>query len=226
MLKFIKEEFVVDPVLIWNLNLDTLGFKLLSSESKYLDVSNFNLREFTSLIKPCFKDYFLNIFENFKVLLNDPFVIDCYEDFFLKVALPIQLNHNHFTYALLKIIPETTKSGEVKGVYFVLTPIKEYDNEIISVEVYRGFKKCYKATSFVKSEYHLNYMFTYMQQKIMNHLLNDKILSVEQIALYLDKKTINIKNSMTRIKDKLSYFFNMHFYDINEAVMYYKKCFY
>ncbi|MEC3908728.1 hypothetical protein VOI54_17000 [Tamlana sp. 2201CG12-4] len=217
-----KKEHVIDPVLIWGLDTDESGFSLLSSNLRVLEDINLDYNNFVSLIKPCFKNYFLKIFKNFEIFLNSSFVKKNRSDYCMKVVLPIQLRHDYFSYALLKVIPNTTNKG---GVYFVLTPIKEYDNEVINVNVYRNFKKYDKATEFVKSHVLINQMLTKMQENVLVYLLRDKKYTVKTIALCMDKTEASINRCIAGLNDRLNHFFGIQFNNIDDAVIYYKKCF-
>ncbi|MEC3908731.1 hypothetical protein VOI54_17015 [Tamlana sp. 2201CG12-4] len=219
-----KESLATDEIIIWNLNVETLIFDLASLNFGNANVTSCSFKKFTALIKYCFRGYFIEALKEFEEFLNNRFFRVKNSIYHMEIVLPIHINNKNFTYSLLKVIPETNK-GKIKDFCFVLTPIKEYNNEVISMQVFKSFVKCNNTTTYVKNRIFIKTIFTFSQEKVFFLLLEEKGLSSSCIAEDLNKDILAIDKYKIMIHNRLSHFFDINFNTVYDAVDYYKKCF-
>lgn len=220
----LKNKLVLTGTLIWSLNVESTTLDIIRFNSDHSNVPSSNFKKFPSLIKSCFRNYFSETFKNFEVFLNDTSINRQSSNYYMEMVLPINLNYTGFTYCLLKIIPKTIED-KVKDFAFVLTPIKEYNNEAINMHICNNKKKCDKATRFVKNRILMNSLFTNWQEKVLFYLLKEEGISTTHIASFFNKDVIKINICIELIKNRLSNFFDINFTSIDQAISYYEKCF-
>jgi len=213
----ISYDSVIFDVLVWNLNIKTNNFKQISSNFGYNAISTCNLKLFLQAIKPCFYDYFIEYFiEYFSILIEKKH--DCRFQSFL----PIKLKQDKYFFVNLCIIPEL-QDNKIVELCFVITPLKEYQDEVLDFRILNGRKKNKLLTHQINNKVYAENLFTNEQREVFNLLVLG--YSSNKIAEILNKKKENIFKYNIRINDKLTSFFNIDFNNVKEATVYYKKCF-
>jgi hypothetical protein len=209
-------------LLVYRYDIHTDKFRLTSSEFGYESFNNTNLKKFLANIGPSFRKYFIDFFASYVNFLIENMDKDSIVKYTLQSFLPIKLKYNEYFFTALYVIPEF-ENKEVIGLCFILLPLKEYNNEVISIKILKDFEKNNRITSILWGEIQLEKILTEEQTKIAQLLLNH--YSSKEIAVKLNKKHDNILKYNIRIKDRLSTFFNIEFDNAKDAVNYYKSCF-
>lgn len=211
-------------VLIWNLNLKSLKFKQISSGFDYNAISTCNFESFLLAIKPCFQNYFVSFFTcYFNTIINNK-TNDCKEECRLQSLLPIKLKKDKYYYVNLCVDP-VFKDGVVVNLFFIITPLKEYLNEVINFNIFNNRVKNEELTYQINNQVYpiIERVLTGTQSEIFNFLLLG--FSSSKIAKILNKKKENIFKYYIRITKRLSSFFNIEFDNVKEATNYYRTCF-
>lgn len=157
-------------------------------------------------------------FQNISSLqINSSFI-----NYSLQSFLPLKLDNEKYSYVGLYIIPEIV-NNRIEGLYFTIIPLKEYNNEIITVNVLRDFTKDDYFTKRIKNTIPITDILTKDQLKVFSLLVRG--YSSTRIASLLNKKPDNILKYNLRINDRLSNFFDIRFNTVREASSYYKNCF-
>ncbi|MDO5978128.1 hypothetical protein [Flavivirga spongiicola] len=217
----ICNSFIFD-VLVWSLDIKTNNFRQISSNFDYNAISTCNFKNFLLAIKPCFQSYFVDYFvDYFNVLIENKNKINI-SDCRFQSFLPVKLKQNKYFFANLCIIPEV-QNNKIVELFFVITPLKEYQNEVLNFGILKGRKKDELLTNQINNQVYAENLFTKEQVEIFNLLVLG--YSSSRISEILNKKKDNILKYNIRIKDKLASFFNIDFNNVKEAANYYKKCF-
>ena len=210
--------------MVWNLKIKTGSFKQINSSFDYNAISTCNFKQFLLAIKPCFQDYFIEYFtQYFNTLLDkggNTKLCECR----LQTLLPMKLKDDMYFFVNLCIIPEF-QEDKIVDLFFIITPLKEYQNEIISFRVLKGRKKNKELSYKLNSQSYvcIEDVLTTEQSEVFNFLLLG--FSSSKIAKLLDKKKENIFKYNIRITERLASFFNIEFDNVKEASIYYKNCF-
>jgi len=182
-------------------NIHTNEFKLSSSSFGYQNFTDTNLKGFLHSIRPCFRNYFIESFASFVQFLTENRNLN--NKYSLQSFLPIKLKKDEYYFVVLYIIPKVVDSKIVEF-YFILLPLKIYNNEVLIINVLKKFKNDYYNTCQIRSKIQLENILTEEQTKIANLLY--KGYSSKIIAEKLNKKHDNILKYNIRIKDRLSNF--------------------
>lgn len=209
-------------LLIWNYKIQNREFRLLSSDFGYASVTTCDFKQFLKTIKPCFQDYFVDLFLNYIQFLKeqDEHAAEItFQGFF-----PVRLHHDEYFYCTLNIVPGF-ENHKVSELNFYLIPLKEYNNEVVSYKVLFGKDR---RRSTVKKTLG-------NEMDLMKQILTPDQISIFQlvmlgysssrIASVLKKKRNNVLKYNIRIKERLSNFFDIEFDTVSEAAKYYKSCF-
>jgi len=210
-------------LLVYIYDIQTNEFNLNSSDFGYQNFTNTNLKVFFNSIKPCFRNYFIEYFASYIQFLTENINKNSNSEYSLQSFLPIKLKKDEYYFVTLYIIPEVV-DYKIVELYFILLPLKVYNNEIIIVNVLKDFKNDYCNTCRVRNRIQLEDILTEEQTKIANLIWNG--YSSKKIADKLNKKHNNILKYNIRIKDRLSDFFNVKFDNAKEAIYYCKSCFF
>jgi len=142
----------------------------------------------------------------------------------LQSLLPIKLKEDKYFLVNLCIVPEF-KDGVIVNLFFIITPLKEYFNEVISFKVLKDRVKDKELTYHINSQVYpcIDDVFTAEQSEIFNFLLLG--FSSSKVAQLLNKKKENIFKFYIRITERLASFFNIEFDNVKEATNYYRNCF-
>jgi len=207
---------LVSPI-IWTMEIETRNFKLITPLYGFDNIKVSSGKSFLNLIRPCFRNYFLNILMVYIENLTPSSI----NNSSLQCLLPMRLENSTYFLSLLICTP-VIDQGKWK-LYFNLLPCKEYALEPISINMLRNNNFDFEMTRTLKNKVKIEQLFTSSQYKIFELL--QKGYSSREIGTILYKNHDNILKFNTRIKKVISDFFEMDFPTAKEAVNYYNLCF-
>ncbi len=213
--------FDILNIIIWEFDLDSKDFTLLSQDFGFEKAGRINYKKFTKAIKPCYRNYYFNFFTEFQHFIkNDK--TENRDSYSLQAIIPMILHYKGYYLFSLYAVP-AFKGGRLSQWYFIALPLKKYNNENLSVQVHNNFQKNGTVTSQIKKKVASPKPLTEKQYNIFRLLLQG--FSSYEIAEILNKKRNNVLKYYSRINDKLSSFFDINFATVKDAVEYYKKSF-
>lgn len=208
--------------LVYKFDVYNNQFIRLSSDHGYSNTNIYTFNKFMKGVKPCFKEYLVDVFIAFyKLCAKDYRYCSVY---CLQFFLPIKLNFDdEYTYSVVHIIPGN-RSKVVDEFCFVVMPIKEYENEALTVNIMKNHTRNLVLTEYIKRSVDAPENILTAKQLMVFKGLEEGLPS-KVIAGYLGLDQNTILKYNIRIKDKLSDFFEVSFPTAMDAVDYYKKCF-
>lgn len=211
-------------VLAWKFEGGTNKFTLLSSDFGYDKLKHISFEEFLGSIKKCYVDYFADVYGDFIDKVNNLENKDR-ASLALQFFIPVELDFGQKYYGSLYIYPAATTSILFKDFYFVVIPIKKYEDEPIAFKVLMDMKADAMHTRAVKSKFQKVYenILTKEQAEIFKLILRD--CNSNEIAAVLSKSYSSVMKFNIRITTILSEYFEMPFPSVCHAASYYKKCF-
>lgn len=219
--QFLRKKGLIHPI-VWSYRRTNGEFRKLSPNFGYNNITQDNFKEFLLGIKPCFRNYFIDFLIAYFELTSSPSGYESQRNHSLRSFLPYRVNSKEYHYVTLHVVPQW-RSQRITELYFVLIPLKKYDEEIISMCALTHRKKDLALTKEIRRLTQVEKILTKEQNEVFECIL--KGLTSREIALALNKKHDNILKFNVRITARLSTFFEMGFESVKEAADYYRNCF-
>ncbi|WP_343795981.1 hypothetical protein [Gaetbulibacter jejuensis] len=219
-------------ILVWKFEAVEEKFTLLSAYHSYDRPKSMSFEMFVSSIKNCFSQYFIDLVLDFMKQVNDvknPNRHNQCLQVFLPLIVDYGRDHSYVALYISPVVPTHMHSGNsilYEDFYFVAIPLKEYEGEPISFNLFIDMKRDVKSTQSLKiknNEIYVDQILTRKQLKVFKLMIDNK--NSREIAKALGASYSSILKFNIRITSVLSDFFDKQFNSVNEAINYYKKCF-
>ncbi len=220
--KFQLIDTIYLPIIIWNYDIQRKVLKLTTDSFVYDNAHNTNLQKLLQTIKPCYAEYFVE----FVITFHD-FLLQITKQkqeirYSIQCSLPMRMNSNEYSLVQLYVIPRGF-FGYIDAIKFIALPIKEYENEVISIHVLENWKENTTITQSLLKKTPVRPILTTDQKAVFELLI--KGCSREDVAKRLNKKEHNLKNLFFLIQNRISTFFEIQFNSLEEALGFYQKSF-
>lgn len=214
--------------LVWELDINTGGFRQLVGQCDYSKVKFMNLKGLVESIHPCTQDVFAKVFIEYCNLLLSKGLHQNDKKSVLQFFLPISLEFGQESvYSIMYICPGFGQGKNISRLYVTIIPLDNYIGQQLSFNILRGNiadqELNYKIKEKTKIHRKISEILTEHQLEVYEFISIG--FNSRQIASKLNTTKNNILKLNIRIKDRLSGFFGIDFKSVQEAVSYFNRCF-